>query len=102
MSRGWWGAHWDPRLQEDGSGRYGLPCRVMGRKGDAQGAAGPIMVGIQEALAVPRVIDHIVPGGKEKHSLFCLGDIPGRAQEINSWFCTQEPVLPGLRGPSRV
>lgn len=60
------------------------------------------MVGIQEALAVSGVIDCIVPGGKEKHSLFCLGDIPGRAQEINSWFCTQESVLPGLTGPSRL
>lgn len=98
------GSHWDPRLQEDGSGRYGLPCRVMGRKGDAQGATGPIVVGIQEALAVPRVIDRIVPGGKKNTVCFVLGTylvvlrklIPGSA--LRNQSCQDSGDHVGYRG----
>ena len=42
------------------------PGRVLGGERNAQGAAGSIMVGIQEPLPVSRVINRIVPVGGTK------------------------------------
>lgn len=49
-----------------GSEMWFLPGRVLGGERDAQGAAGSIMVGIQEPLPVSRVVNCIVPVGKTK------------------------------------
>ena len=42
------------------------PGRVLGGERNAQGAAGSVMVGVQEPLPVSRVIYRIVPVGQTR------------------------------------
>ena len=56
----------EQRWSWPGSGMCYSPGRVLGGERNAQGAAGSIMVGIQEPLPVSRVINRIVPVGGTK------------------------------------
>lgn len=57
------GARGDSRAWSGAGSRWGhSPGRVLGGERNAEGAAGPIVVGIQEPLPVPGVVHGIVPG----------------------------------------